>query len=673
VEHRGVDRTRGPLAELIGPGQTVLELGSSIQLDDLGDQRFDVVLVDDLLERLPDPVPLLAKAAALLTDHGRLVVSVPNVAHGSTRLALLEGRWRHADDEPRRFFTRSSVEDLFAAACLRVERVERVLGSPFDLDPLLNLGDFPAAVVEMVADDPESATVRFVVAAVPASRPPSALPATPIARVEVATAPSPSAELDWPTRQARVDGVRAVAFYLPQFHPVPENDAWWGAGFTEWSNVTRAEPIWPGHYQPRRPADLGFYDLRVPEVRERQAALARANGISAFIYHHYWFSGRRLLNRPFDEVLESGSPDLPFALCWANESWSRVWDGDHSVLVEQDYEGDELRRHAAWLAKPFNDPRYLRVDGRPLFVIYRVSHLEDPRRYVEAFREACVAESGVDPYLVQAVTHELDKRPAETGCDAEVEFPPHRLGDKARPHADPLLIARSHQRYTYDDVAEGCVERLDVPWVRYPCVVPSWDNTARRKIRATMLHGANPEAYEKWLSAAAAHEAARRPDHGLVFVNAWNEWAEGAYLEPDERFGHGYLEATRRVFGSLAPSTTVTPQSSASPVPADYLALRERVVDMERELATAFARGEKAGRAADQRLAVVHSREVTRLTRLIADMQGSARQTSEWAASMQAEIEAKNAVMAEAENYARHLEQEVAAKQRRLAELEPPS
>jgi 2-polyprenyl-3-methyl-5-hydroxy-6-metoxy-1,4-benzoquinol methylase len=682
----------------------IADLDQPGALDELAGQKFDVVLAGDVLEHLRDPQPILAAVAELLTDDGYIVASVPNVAHGSVRLALLEGRWDYADygllDRTHlRFFTRTSVEGLFSGAGLRIEHTERVTTSPFDLDPLLNLGDFPGAVVEMVADDPESATVQFVIAAVPANRPENTLEIAPEPVLEMGKAAAQTEVVPRPaepqvTGQPRVEGVRAVAFYLPQFHPIPENDAWWGTGFTEWSNVTRAQPIWPGHYQPRLPADLGFYDLRLPEVRENQAALAKANGISAFCYHHYWFSGRRLLNRPFDEVLESGAPDLPFALCWANESWSRVWDGDHSVLVEQNYEGDELRRHAAWLAKPFTDPRYLRVDDRPVFVIYRVSHLPDPRRYVEAFRAACIAESGVDPYLVQAVTHDLNKRPAQTGVDAEVEFPPHRLGDKVRPHPDPRLAAGSHQRYEYEDVTAGCLERLDVPWVRHPCVVPSWDNTARRKVRATLMHGANPEAYEKWLLAAAEHEARRRPDNGLVFVNAWNEWAEGAYLEPDQRFGRGYLEATRRVFGSAATpvtSETKTAKTATGPVPADYLALRERVVELEREVATAFARGERAGRAADQRLATVHSREVTRLNRLIAEIQNSGRQTGDWARdlerqlreksaeideighwarSMEVEVENKNRVIAEGSAYARELEAALAIKDRRMAELQ---
>lgn len=686
-------------------------------LDELAGERFDIVLAGDVLEHLRDPGPLLVAAARLLTDEGYLVASIPNIAHGSTRLGLLQGRWDYADDglldrTHLRFFTRTTVEELFTEAGLRIEHLERVYAGPFDLDPLLALGDFPPGTVEMVAEDPESATVQFVLAAVPTQRPADGLRITPepaeLSRTRAEDDRTPPARTQPRERGERepVDGVRAVAFYLPQFHPVPENDAWWGRGFTEWTNVSRAEPIWPGHPQPRRPTELGYYDLRVPEVREAQAALAADHGISAFVYHHYWFGGRRMLARPFEEVLASGRPGLPFALCWANEPWTRVWDANTAVLVDQVYDDDERRRHAQWLAAAFADPRYLRVEGRPLFVIYHVNHLPKTRRYIEEFRQACLDEAGEDPYLVQAVTHDLEATPQQTGCDAEVEFPPHRLGDRAQLDTDPRLAAGSHHRYAYDDVVDGCLDRLDVPWVRYPCVVPGWDNTARRRVRATILHGADPESYERWLAGAAEHEARRRPGQGLVFVNAWNEWAEGAYLEPDELHGRGYLEATRRVFGTTAqldtaaqPGTAAHPGAAAQPgtgaghlaLPSDYLSLRERVVELEAAMASASAAGEKAARAAHRRHDIAHQKLVTHLRRTIVEIQDGADQTAEWARSMEqqlteklvqieelghyargleVEIEAKNQVLAETSAYARQLEGQVADRDRRLGDLE---
>src|SRR5438034_205774 len=194
--------------------------------------------------------------------------------------------------------------------------------------------------------------------------------------------------------------VRPVAFYLPQFHPIPENDAWWGRGFTEWRNVVRARPLFRGHYQPHVPADLGFCDLRVPETREAQAALARDHGIYGFCYHHYWFNGRQLLSRPFQEVLESGRPDLPFCLCWANEPWTRAWDGNSGeVLVPQEYSDADDRNHIRWLLNAFADPRYIRVEGKPLFLVYQASRLPDLSRTTETWREEAIRAGVGDLYL----------------------------------------------------------------------------------------------------------------------------------------------------------------------------------------------------------------------------------------------------------------------------------
>src|SRR5262249_47266129 len=235
-----------------------------------------------------------------------------------------------------------------------------------------------------------------------------------------------------------------VAFYLPQFHPIPENDEWWGPGFTEWTNVAKARPRYRGHYQPHAPADLGYYDLRLAETRRQQAALARAHGIDAFCYYHYWFGGKRLLERPFDEVLASGDPDFPFMLCWANENWTRRWDGqENAVLARQQYSADDDRAHGRWLATAFRDERYVRVDGKPMFLVYRASQLPDPKRTTQIWREEA-AKAGVgELYLCRVESFGSEHGdPAALGFDAAVDFQPN--WSRRRPSARRLFQHVAH-------------------------------------------------------------------------------------------------------------------------------------------------------------------------------------------------------------------------------------
>ncbi len=352
-----------------------------------------------------------------------------------------------------------------------------------------------------------------------------------------------------------------MAFYLPQFHPIPENDTWWGRGFTEWHKVARARPAFRGHYQPHLPTDLGFYDLRLPEARAAQAELARAHGIHAFCYYHYWFSGRRLLQRPFDEVLRSGEPSMPFLLCWANENWTRVWDGGSSeVLVEQSYSPDDDLAHARWLAAAFADDRYLRVGGRPVFLVYKASGLPEPRRTTDIWRAEADRLGVGEPYLLRVESfREPTVDPASMGFDGSVEFQPDTrcLGPRipSRPlraagHLTGLGRGWSRNRvHRYSELVDNALGLRQRDSVHYRCVTPSWDNSARRE-PALVLTGSSPAEFHRWLKGTVARFRPYGTDQNLLFVNAWNEWAEGNHLEPCTRFGRGYLEAVRDVMGS---------------------------------------------------------------------------------------------------------------------------
>ncbi len=324
-----------------------------------------------------------------------------------------------------------------------------------------------------------------------------------------------------------------------------------GAGLHGVDERRKAAPRFDGHLQPHLQADLGFYDLRVPELREEQAKLARDAGIEGFCYWHYWFNGKRLLDLPLDEMLRTGRPDFPFCLAWANENWTRRWDGhDQEVLQAQTYGGEaDDRAHFQYLLRAFRDPRHIRVEGKPLFLVYRPAGLPDAAR-TTALWKRLAAEAGLPGLFLMAIRTGFDRHTAEQqseGFDAVLRF---------QPGFSAAMIQGADHRFLPDLVvlryadAARAMERESADVERderlYATVVPGWDNTPRRRTNAVVLHGRTPEAYLSWLRKEIDRVQNRDHDHRLVFLNAWNEWAEGNHLEPDQESGHAYLEATRR-------------------------------------------------------------------------------------------------------------------------------
>ncbi len=344
---------------------------------------------------------------------------------------------------------------------------------------------------------------------------------------------------------------RVIAFHLPQFHPIPENDAWWGKGFTEWTNVTRAQPLFEGHYQPRLPADLGFYDLRLPEALQAQAELARSHGICGFCYHYYWFKGgKRLLERPVEQMLNSGKPDFPFCVCWANENWTRRWDGQQSeVLMPQEHDAESDIAFLHGVLPFFRDKRYIRVNGRPLLVIYRATLFPDLTGTVARWREEMRRHGEGPPYLVAAESFDVSGEAViRAGFDATCEFPPHGSFECGLPRDKwPRFFAPfSGLLLDYERLVNHFLSRSQPGFRRLKTVTLDWDNTARKKASANIMVNFSLPAYQRWLSGAiGCSEQAAPPEERIVFINAWNEWAEGTYLEPDQLHGHAYLEATR--------------------------------------------------------------------------------------------------------------------------------
>lgn len=369
--------------------------------------------------------------------------------------------------------------------------------------------------------------------------------------------------------------MKAIAFYLPQFHPIPENDLWWGPGFTEWTNVAKARPLYKGHYQPHIPADMGFYDLRLRETRIAQAQLAAKFGVGGFCYYHYWFNGKLLLEKPVEAIIADGEPDFPFCLCWANETWSRRWDGqEHEILVAQNLEHYDPEAHFEYLGKAFVDPRYIRIDGKPLFLVYRIDQFPDIRGTITRWRNAAaeLGLPGIHLCAVRSHMHTLgDEQTIELGFDAVVGFEPHsRTMLRQEPFAYlryflPRALNFLGRRlkflswlpvfpvlnvFDYRALARAAMRAAPSAVRCFPSVMPSWDNSARRSAGATVIQNDDPAVFETWLRDAARRVSDYPEQEQLVFINAWNEWAEGCHLEPDLRNGTGFLEAVARVFGA---------------------------------------------------------------------------------------------------------------------------
>lgn len=368
--------------------------------------------------------------------------------------------------------------------------------------------------------------------------------------------------------------IKFLAYYLPQYHPIHENNEFWGKGFTEWTNVTKAKPLFKGHYQPRFPLDLGYYDLRLPEVRQQQAEIAKEYGVDGFCYYHYWFgNGKLVLERPLKEVIESKQPDFPFCICWANETWKGIWFGNKKkeILIQQEYPGEQdYIDHFNYLLDAFKDERYIRVEGKCLFNVYLPAEIPDLSLFVSTFRK-CAIDSGIgDLYLVAnrcpenwdartfgfdgVVGSEFSSLRYVTGNRHETRTLRARLFNRVK----RLLVGNKQIDLNFEerqkplivDYKEACKHLLPnkkYPWNYFPCVIQDWDNTARAGTKSLVFHNSTPELWQKHLEAACDYVLDYKPEEQIIFIKSWNEWAEGNYLEPDSKWGYSYLKVLQGV------------------------------------------------------------------------------------------------------------------------------
>ena len=342
--------------------------------------------------------------------------------------------------------------------------------------------------------------------------------------------------------------MKFIAMYLPQYHPTAFNDEWWGKGFTEWRNVTRAKPQYPGHHQPRLPADLGFYDLRLDEIREEQAALAKQYNIHGFCYYYYRFKGKRALEMPLNRLMETGKPDMPFCICWANENWTRSWDGQNkNILMQQEHTDADDLDFIKEVAPILTDPRYIRITGKPILMIYRPELWPDMKKTSDMWRTYMRENHNTEIYLIKCNSFNHD-HPEVYGFDAGYQFPPlyFRRGDITKEEARAYPDFKGY--FTpYTDWKKFVYQNAEYKLFRG--VMPGWDNTPRRMESASIVHGSSPEEYGKWLKEAVKYTKENmEDDEQIIFINAWNEWAEGAILEPCNQYGLKYLEVTNESY-----------------------------------------------------------------------------------------------------------------------------
>jgi len=358
--------------------------------------------------------------------------------------------------------------------------------------------------------------------------------------------------------------IQVIAFYLPQYYPTEENNLWYGPGFTEWTNVGKAKPLFRGHYQPKVPADLGYYDLRLPQVRQAQAEMAQEAGISAFCYYHYWFgNGRQMLDMPLKEVLRMKSPEFPFCLCWANHSWfKKTWDSttntlNNEPLIKQEYPGGEdIENHFYTLLDCFKDSRYYKIDGKLVFVIYHIDEIPDAREFIERW-QALAEKEGLPPFMFLAYADDIARavHPSYKLCEQVIISCKYNID----------AIGKSHKMRKFSNFAKTFISRfLSIPLNRYdykdirsrlitedykkedviPVLLPNWDNTPRREAGALILHNATPEQF--YLHCKDVFELVKGKRNKVVFLKSWNEWGEGNYMEPCLKYGHGYINALAR-------------------------------------------------------------------------------------------------------------------------------
>lgn len=545
-----IDEEAAKDAELYSEQMIICDVEELSWENELKENNFDYIIFADVLEHLRDPKKILSLSKKYLSRNGSILISIPNIAHSSILIDLLNDKFIYRstgllDNTHIKLFTKTTLDEMIKECGLFTKFESSIKKTPENTEFHNSFDDLPDNISSYIKNLKYSSSYQFIVELILEK------PSIKISDFENNFSEEKEIEkyyIDYTKHETLESKIKTIAFYLPQFHPFKENDEWWGKGFTEWTNVTKAMPNYFGHYQPHLPIHNGFYDLRIPEIMIEQAKLAKNYGITGFNFYYYWFDGKILMNKPFEILLEYKEIDIDFCITWANENWTRTWDAsENEVLIAQKHSNKDSIKFLQSLFKFFDDKRYIYIDGKPLLIIYRCDIIPNIKETVLLWREEIKKAGYKGIYLICAQTHGI-KDPIKYGFDAAIEFPPHNVFDSEYKIDKQLLNNNFNGNiFDYEKIVNDQIKKDRPKYKCFETLMLSWDNTARKQNFSNICANFSLEKYKEWLSNIVHNTYSNKnfnDNEKLVFINAWNEWAEGTHLEPDRKFGYNYLEST---------------------------------------------------------------------------------------------------------------------------------
>lgn len=542
-------------ASMYSEKMIVCDIESFTWTEEIKEERFDYIIFADVLEHLRNPKKVLSICKNYLNHTGSILISIPNIAHSSIIIDLLNDKFIYRDvglldDTHIKLFTKTTLDNLIDECGLFTKYETSIKIEPENTEFHNFYEELPSTVSSYIKKMPYANSYQFIMELV-LTKPEIKFSDFKDNSSNENNLIEEEKFIDYKKHEDFRTKLKTIAFYLPQFHPFKENDEWWGKGFTEWTNVTKAKANFYGHYQPHLPIHNGFYDLRIADVMKEQAKLARNYGIYGFNFYYYWFDGKILMHEPFEILLNNKDIDINFCITWANENWTRAWDAsENEILIKQNHSIDDSTKFIKSLYKYFDDKRYIHIDGKPVLIIYRCDIIPNIKEIVLLWREEINRAGYKGIYLICAQTYGITN-PIEYGFDAAMEFPPHNTLDPHNKTSKKLINNNFFGNiFDYSKVVDEQCNKIRPNYKCFETLMLSWDNTARKQNFSNIFANFSIKKYKEWLSNIANNLYTNdnfKDEEKLIFINAWNEWAEGTHLEPDREYGYNYLESTYNI------------------------------------------------------------------------------------------------------------------------------